>query len=65
MWGWVAVWLLIGVLGAGWLVLLGREVVRKGARLADDLGVAAERVSAAATPRDAAPPPDPQPGRTT
>ncbi|MGF1663325.1 MAG: hypothetical protein ACFCVG_12820 [Kineosporiaceae bacterium] len=55
MWGWVAVWLLIAVLGAGWLVLLGREVVRKGGRLAEDLGVASERASVAATPPPAAP----------
>lgn len=50
MWGWIVVWLLVAVLGAGWLVLLGREVVRKGARLATDLQVATERASAASTP---------------
>lgn len=47
MWGWVVVWLLIALLGAGWLVLLGREVVRKGIRLVADLEVAAGRASAA------------------
>jgi hypothetical protein len=61
VWGWVAVWLLVALLGAGWLVLLGREVVRKGLRLAEDLSVAAERASAAATP----PPVVPDPGPTT
>ncbi|MGF1648298.1 MAG: hypothetical protein ACFCVF_15435 [Kineosporiaceae bacterium] len=50
MWGWVAVWLLVALLGAGWLVLLGREVVRKGVRLAEDLAVASERATAAASP---------------
>jgi hypothetical protein len=47
VWGWIVVWLLIAVLGAGWLLLLGREVLRKGARLASDLAVASERASAA------------------
>ena len=47
MWGWVVVWLLIVLVGAGWLFLLGREVVRKGLRLATDVQVAAERATAA------------------
>ena len=45
MWGWVVVWLLIVLVGAGWLFLLGREVVRKGLRLATDIQVAAERTA--------------------
>lgn len=61
MWGWVVVWLLIAVVGAGWLFLLGREVVRKGVRLATDVQVAAERATAGPPEAPSEPMPDTSP----
>ncbi len=47
MWPWILLWLLIIVLGSGWLFLLAREVVLNLWRLFADISAASEQASVA------------------
>lgn len=52
MWPWILVWLLVLTLGGTWLLLLAREVFRKGLRLVEELDAAAQRVDTASGQSD-------------